>query len=655
MAQQDIIDELNYLNETKGLIKQAIIGKGQTIATDTPFREYATKINNISEVEKNYMTLDPELRNTLKSTYSNSNWYIGDYSISINSTTFKITITNLSTSETYQVDMPEIDFTNKSGGFYVFKANNANEYNIYFAYMGPTGEISEYNQPIRVNKYVLNVYMQQCVTKFTDKLIGNFYYNHASLKLLQLGKTDNFIIMIATRAGWSPYPTTFYWYHSDNDNVTTFTYGSDITSNRWVSLNEKCFYASNEYSGYIFMEKDGSWQPMTCGFFIYGVNNLNNKIIGQYPKSAGNETTIYTANIELNSSGSYVVSPKQVLIPNGTWGATDWYHFNGGYAHWLDDYNAILMINIGNNTSPSSIRLTTVDTLNQTFDSDTLTLSTKQLTQTDKMDTSKFYATVNNTNYVYQVSAEGIEVEVGLDYENKEYYLPDNLELGTSADLLSGKSAILGSGLVRGTMPNNGALSYTPTTSQQTILAGYTSGGTIGAVTSAIDSNIQASNIKAGVTILGVQGNVEPDKPDQTKSCTPTTSQQVIEPDTGYELTSVTVAGVTNAIDQNIVAENIKKDVTILGVTGTLESSTPIVDATAVAEDILKDKVAYNNNGKVTGILDLDTSLNLLDYILEGGLVATERELYTDGEVSDGVVSIDGDVSNNTIDLDEEE
>ena len=33
-----------------------------------------------------------------------------------------------------------------------------------------------------------------------------------------------------------------------------------------------------------------------------------------------------------------------------------------------------------------------------------------------------------------------------------------------------------------GIMPNNGALNYTPSTSQQTIPAGYTSGGTVAAV-----------------------------------------------------------------------------------------------------------------------------------------------------------------------------
>lgn len=60
----------------------------------------------------------------------------------------------------------------------------------------------------------------------------------------------------------------------------------------------------------------------------------------------------------------------------------------------------------------------------------------------------------------------------------------------------------------------------------------------------------------------------------QDKTVAPTTSQQVISADNDYYgLDEVTVSAVTSAIDQNITAENIKKDVSILGVTGTYEGS----------------------------------------------------------------------------------
>ena len=49
------IDELNtqldYLAETKEQIKSAITNKGQEIISDTPFREYVDKINNISTLQ----------------------------------------------------------------------------------------------------------------------------------------------------------------------------------------------------------------------------------------------------------------------------------------------------------------------------------------------------------------------------------------------------------------------------------------------------------------------------------------------------------------------------------------------------------------------------------------------------------------------------
>ena len=60
---------------------------------------------------------------------------------------------------------------------------------------------------------------------------------------------------------------------------------------------------------------------------------------------------------------------------------------------------------------------------------------------------------------------------------------------------------------------------------------------------------------------------------NQNKEATPATTAQEIKPDTGYTgLNKVTIAAVTAAIDANIVAENIKKDVEILGVTGTYEA-----------------------------------------------------------------------------------
>lgn len=59
----------------------------------------------------------------------------------------------------------------------------------------------------------------------------------------------------------------------------------------------------------------------------------------------------------------------------------------------------------------------------------------------------------------------------------------------------------------------------------------------------------------------------------QSLSVTPTTSQQIITASGSVDgYSPITVSAVTSSIDSNITAENIKKDVTILGVTGSLES-----------------------------------------------------------------------------------
>lgn len=72
-----------------------------------------------------------------------------------------------------------------------------------------------------------------------------------------------------------------------------------------------------------------------------------------------------------------------------------------------------------------------------------------------------------------------------------------------------GKWSTLTLGKIVGSMPDNGMLEYTPTIEKQVIPNGYTSGGTIAAVTSDIDINIIPENIRKGATILEVEGSFE--------------------------------------------------------------------------------------------------------------------------------------------------
>lgn len=79
----------------------------------------------------------------------------------------------------------------------------------------------------------------------------------------------------------------------------------------------------------------------------------------------------------------------------------------------------------------------------------------------------------------------------------------------SGADLLTGKVAFGASGQVQGSMANNGATGGSISTKAGTVTipAGYTSGGTV-AISATEQAKIIASNIKSGVTLLGVAGSL---------------------------------------------------------------------------------------------------------------------------------------------------
>lgn len=85
----------------------------------------------------------------------------------------------------------------------------------------------------------------------------------------------------------------------------------------------------------------------------------------------------------------------------------------------------------------------------------------------------------------------------------------------------------------------------------------------------------------------------------KTLDVTPSATQQVIDPPTGYDgFSKVTVVG-----DADLVAGNIKKDVNIFGVTGTYEgvsgTALPTLTDPGTADDLAKNKQLIDANGNV--------------------------------------------------------
>ena len=125
-----------------------------------------------------------------------------------------------------------------------------------------------------------------------------------------------------------------------------------------------------------------------------------------------------------------------------------------------------------------------------------------------------------------------------------------------AAEILTGKTAYVRGVKVTGTMPNKGAVTGTISTKagQYTIPMGFHDGSGKVSIDSTEQAKIIPGNIREGVTILGVAGTMsgtEGAKP-QTKSVTPTSSEQVVLPDEGYNcLSQVTVAAIPYSESEN--------------------------------------------------------------------------------------------------------
>ena len=123
-------------------------------------------------------------------------------------------------------------------------------------------------------------------------------------------------------------------------------------------------------------------------------------------------------------------------------------------------------------------------------------------------------------------------------------------------EILSGKTAHARGALLTGTMPNNGAqMGSISTKEQEVIIAqGYHDGSGKVSISDDEQAKLIPSNIREGITILGIEGTMSGSESvvAQARTVTPKFTQQVISPEDGYtHLSQVTVYPITVSYSDN--------------------------------------------------------------------------------------------------------
>lgn len=123
------------------------------------------------------------------------------------------------------------------------------------------------------------------------------------------------------------------------------------------------------------------------------------------------------------------------------------------------------------------------------------------------------------------------------------------------AEILAGKTAYARGARITGTMPDNGGMAGYISTKEQEVSVpmGFHDGSGKVSISTDEKEKIIPANIKQGIAILGVEGEYSGEGfLAQSKTVTPSSVQQIVQPDAGYDyLSSVTVNAIPYTETEN--------------------------------------------------------------------------------------------------------
>lgn len=208
------------------------------------------------------------------------------------------------------------------------------------------------------------------------------------------------------------------------------------------------------------------------------------------------------------------------------------------------------------------------------------------------LDTSDATATANVILKNETAYVDGVKITGTIESLERTIYMPSTINQTISANqYLSGDQIIMGDANLRPDFIKKGVLLFNTTGT-------YEGTDTSDANATSSDILLNKTAYVNGTKIIGEIESLS------STTYTPTISNQTISAGK-YIAEDLTILG-----DNNLNAGNIKKDISIFGVVGTLEDSgVDTSDATATAADIMLGETAYANGVKLTGThVDLDTS-----------------------------------------------